>query len=135
MARISIWFVRTALVHFALGATAGAWRLGATGGGLPPMPFALRPLHVEGMLLGWVCQLAFGVALWILPFSDQISRDRRLWAAWGMLNGGVLLVIAGGGGEIPSFQILGRGMEIVSVLLIVRVLWPRVRALSAREHP
>lgn len=135
MARISVWFVRTALLHFALGATAGAWRLAAMGGGLPSVPFALRSLHVEGMLLGWVCQLALGVALWILPFSDRVSRDRRLWAAWGLMNGGILLVVGATWAEGALLPVLGRGMEIASVLLIVRVLWPRVRGLPTRANP
>jgi len=89
MARISVWFVRASLVHFVVGATAGAWRLAGTNGALPLPPLPLHPLHVEGMLLGWVCQLALGVALWILPFSRNVSADRRLWIAWAALNSGV----------------------------------------------
>lgn len=134
MSTISIWFVRAALVHFALGATAGAWRLAATGGILPIVPLALRPLHVEGMLLGWVCQLAFGVALWILPFSDQVSSDRRLWAAWALLNGGIVSVVGGQWGTTPALQIVGRSAEVAAGVLVLWVLWPRVRALPARGH-
>ncbi len=134
MSRISIWFVRAALVHFGLGATVGAWRLAASGGALPPMPFALRSLHVEGMLLGWVCQLAFGVALWIFPFSDRGSTDRRLWAAWGLLNGGIVGVVGAQWGVLPSLQVVGRGAEVGAGLLVLWVLWPRVRALPARGH-
>lgn len=134
MPRISVWFVRAALLHFALGATAGAWRLAASSGALPPMSLALRPLHVEGMLLGWVCQLALGVALWILPFSNRISTDRRLWGAWAGLNGGILLVIMASWGDLPLLWILGRGAEVVATLLTIRVLWTRVRPLPDREH-
>lgn len=132
MSTISIWFVRAALIHFALGATAGAWRLAATGGAFPPLPFALRPLHVEGMLLGWVCQLTFGVALWILPFSDQVSSDRRLWVAWALLNGGITGVVGGQWALAPVLQIVGRSAEIGAGMLVLWVLWPRVRALPAR---
>jgi hypothetical protein len=132
MSRISIWFVRAALVHFALGATAGAWRLAASGGALPPMPFALRSLHVEGMLLGWVCQLAFGVALWILPFSNRVSADRRLWAAWGLLNGGIAAVVGAKWGGIPAVEMAGRSAEVGAGLLVLWVLWPRVRGIPTR---
>lgn len=134
MARISVWFVRAALVHFALGATAGALRLAASGGGVPTISLALRPMHVEGMLLGWVCQLAFGVALWILPFSDRVSADRRLWAAWGMLNGGIAAVVAADWWVGAGLQVVGRTAEVGAVLLVLWVLWPRVRALPTREH-
>jgi len=134
MSAISIWFVRAALVHFALGTTAGAWRLAALGGALPPVPVALRPLHVEGMLLGWVCQLAFGVGLWILPFSNQTSSDRRLWAAWGLLNGGIVAVIGAQWATVPGLWVAGRAAEIAAGLLVLRGLWPRARALPARGH-
>lgn len=134
MARISIWFVRAALVHFAFGATVGAWRLAAMGGALPTVPLALRPLHVESMLLGWVCQLAFGVALWILPFSDHVSADRRLWAAWVLLNSGIAGVVGVQWGATPVLEVVGRSAEVAAGLLVLWVLWPRVRALPTRGH-
>jgi len=134
MARISVWFVRTALLHFAFGATVGGWQLAASGGlGLEGPPL-LRSLHVEGMLLGWVCQLALGVAVWILPFSDRVSEDRRLWGAWGALNGGIVLVGVARWSGWAGLLVAGRGAEIVAGLLVIRVLWPRVRALPARGH-
>lgn len=132
MARISAWFVRAALVHFLLGATAGAWRLAATSGQWPKLPVSLGPLHVEVMLIGWVCQLALGVALWILPFSDQVSSDRRLWGAWAALNSGIALVGLAPLTYLPGLQVVGRSAEIVAGLLIIRVLWPRVRGLPNR---
>jgi hypothetical protein len=132
MSTISIWFVRAALVHFGIGATAGAWRLAALGGALPTVPVALRPLHIEGMLLGWVCQLAFGVALWILPFSDQVSSDRRLWGAWGLLNGGIVTVIGAQWATVPGLWVMGRAAELSAGLLVLWVLWPRARGLPQR---
>lgn len=134
MARISVWYIRTALLHFALGASVGAWRLASAGGLWPELSFSLRSLHVEGMLLGWVCQLALGVALWILPFSDRVSADKRLWAAWGALNGGILLVIAGQVGMMSTFALIGRGFEIGAVFLILLVLWPRVRGVPRPDR-
>jgi len=134
MARISVWFVRAALLHFALGATVGAWRLAASGGVGLEAPALLRALHVEGMLLGWVCQLALGVALWILPFSDRVSADRRLWGAWAALNGGIILVGLAHWGTWLGLLVVGRGGEIVAGLLVIWVLWPRVRALQGRGH-
>lgn len=134
MAQISVWFVRAALLHFALGATVGAWRLAASGGLEAEAPALLRALHVEGMLLGWVCQLALGVALWILPFSDRVSADRRLWGAWAALNGGIVLVGLARWGAWSWTLLAGRGAEIVAGLLAIWVLWPRVRALPNRSH-
>ncbi len=134
MARISVWFVRAALVHFGIAATIGAWRLAAPGGIGVEAPAVLRALHVEGMLLGWVCQLALGVAVWILPFSDRVSADRRLWGAWAALNGGIVLVGFARWGTWLGLLVVGRGAVIVAGLLAIRVLWPRVRALPNRRH-
>lgn len=134
MARISVWFVRASLLYFALGATAGAWRLAATGGLWPPSPFGLRALHAEVMLLGWVGQFALGVALWIFPFSRSTSEDRRLWVAYGLLNAGILLVVLGRGGPVSGLPVLGRACEVGAGGLLVWGLWPRLRALPRRGH-
>ena len=133
MARISVWFVRAALLHFALGATVGAWQLGSAGGGWPSSTLPLRALHVEVMLLGWVCQLALGVALWILPFSRAVSEDRRFWGAWAGLNGGILLAVAGQWGGSSLLLVLGRAGEIGAAVLLIGGLWPRLRPPPRRR--
>ena len=133
MPAISVWFVRTALLHFALGATAGAWRLVAMNGGLHPSIFSLRPLHVEGMLIGWLCQFALGVAVWILPFSDQVSADWRLWSAWAALNGGLAISILGPWMRLPSLLMFGRSAELLAGALAAWVLWPRVRGIPVHS--
>lgn len=129
MARISVWFVRTALLHFALGATAGAWRLAAVGEHWPSSGLPLRVLHVEVMLLGWVCQLALGVALWIFPFSRSVSGDRRFWGAWAALNGGILLAVSGQWSGTSLLVVLGRAGEIGAAVLLIWGLWPRLRPI------
>jgi hypothetical protein len=134
MARISVWFVRSALVHFAVGATAGAWGLAAKSGLRLSLGLPIRPFHVEVMLIGWVCQLAVGVALWILPFSRSVSQDRRFWVAWGLLNGGIVAVVCGKWGMISSVHVLGRIAELGAGGLLVWGLWPRLRALPRRKH-
>ena len=134
MAQISIWFVRAALIHFLMGVTVGAWGLAAKSGLWPPFPLPARPFHVELVLVGWLCQLAVGVALWILPFSRSVSRDRRFWSAWGLLNGGVLLVVFGKGDPFLPAYVLGRLLEATAGGLLVWGLWPRLRPLPRRGH-
>ena len=134
MAQISVWYVRAALLHFALGATVGAWALAATGGLVPPVPLPARPLHVEGMLVGWMCQLTVGVALWIFPFSGAVSADRRVWVAWGLLNGGIGLAVGGQWMEVPLLTMVGRGSEMGAALLLLWALWPRLQPLPTRGH-
>lgn len=134
MAQVSVWYVRAALLHFALGATVGAWRLASLGGLESVFPVPVRPLHVEVMLLGWLCQLAVGVALWILPFSGGVSEDRRFWGAWGLLNAGVVCVVLGHWGLVSGGVLVGRICEGLAAGLLVWGLWPRLRALPRRGH-
>jgi hypothetical protein len=134
MARISVWFVRAALFHFAAGATAGAWGLAARTSLGSPFVLPVRPFHVEVMLIGWMCQLAVGVALWIFPFSRSVSQDRRFWAAWGLLNGGIVAVVCGKWGMLPSVHVLGRMCELGAGGLLVWGLWPRLRAVHQRDR-
>lgn len=133
MARISVWYVRAALLHFALGATAGAWGLAVKSGLWLPFSLPTRPLHVEVVLVGWICQLAVGVALWIFPFSGSVSEDVRFWGAWGVLNGGILLVVVGKWNVLPELQIVGRASELLAGGLLAWGLWPRLRPLPPHD--
>lgn len=134
MARISVWFVRASLLYFAVGVTAGTWRLAATAGLLPSLTLPIQAVHVEVVLLGWLVQFALGVALWIFPFSARVSSDRRLWTAWIALNAGLWLVVIGAWVHQPVVTVAGRGGEVLAGLLVTRVLWPRLRALPDRGH-
>lgn len=134
MARVSIWYVRAALLHFVAGVTAGVWQLAATADLVPGSASLLRPVHIEVVLLGWLVQLAVGVATWILPFSGGVSEDRRFWAAWVGLNGGILLVVAGAWTDTALLHLLGRGGEGSAGLLLLWALWARLRPLPRREH-
>lgn len=130
MALVSVWYVRAALVHFLLGVTAGAWQLAATIDLLPDLSLLVRPIHIELLLLGWLVQLAVGVATWILPFSGSVSSDKRFWSAWSALNGGILLVVVGTLTDAAVLKVLGRGGEVAAGLLLVWGLWARLQALS-----
>lgn len=130
MAQVSVWYVRASLLHFAVGTTVGAWALGAKSSLWSAFPLPVRPLHVEVVLLGWLCQLAIGVALWVLPFSGGVSRDRRFWAAWGLLNSGIILVVLGHWAFVPGGWIVGRVCGGLAGGLLVWGLWPRLRPLS-----
>jgi cbb3-type cytochrome oxidase subunit 1 len=121
MPRLSVWMIRTALLALAAGAALGALLLADPG--LPGGPARWRPLHGELLLVGWTMQLAFGVAYWILPrFREGRERGREelAWAAFALLNLGVLLV--GAGWPAP-----GRGAEAIAAVAYAAQAWPRVK--------
>jgi hypothetical protein len=132
MPRLSVWTIRAALVHLGLGFTFGALML--TNKGLPVAPvfWRLLPIHIEMLMVGWLIQLAMGVAFWILPRWNT-SRGTVWPVTAGVigLNTGIL-VIAGSAwfGWSPGW-LIGRGLEMAAVIGFAIHIWPRVKPLGA----
>lgn len=128
MPRVSAWFVRASLCHLVAGFVIGALLLAGKGNtlGLDAWALrALRPVHIEMLLVGWVIQLVMGVAIWIFPrFVLRRAPQRSAVTAWlalALLNCGVLLVSLGG-----NFLAAGRLIEIVAAASFAVHLWGRV---------
>jgi len=135
MPRLSVWMIRTALLHLALGFTLGALLLVQRELPLHPAVPRLRPLHAELLLLGWTVQLAMGVAFWILPrfrAGPERGREWPAWLAYLLLNAGVLAA----GGALASVgpglaSLLGRGAEGLSAVAFAWHAWPRIKPFGA----
>ena len=124
MPRVSVWFVRSSLVCLLLGFTLGAVMLAAKGTGDGGVIPRLLPIHIELLLVGWMLQLAMGVAQWILPrFGVQgVARGSApAWIAFAALNIGLALVALGA--VLP-----GRALQVVAAGAFVASVWARVRA-------
>jgi hypothetical protein len=130
MPRLSVWFLRTALVYLAAGFTFGALMLANKGVPFSASMWALLPAHEEFLLLGWMVQLAFGVGFWILPRYSGGSRGNvhLAWLSFELINAGVLLVA---GQEILGLPALmggiGRAAEAGSAVAFALHAWGRVR--------
>ena len=83
MPPLTRFFVKTALIHLALGFTFGALMLANKGVPFYPVLWRLLPAHMELLLVGWTVQLALCVAYWILPRYWQRGRgvNRGVWLA------------------------------------------------------
>lgn len=129
MPRLSVWFVRTALIYLVFGFTWGALLLANKGMPLHPLMWRLLPVHIEFLLFGWTVQLAFGVAFWILPrWQTQRGNVRPVVAAYLLLNAGIWLVVAAGWLNWPAWsQLAGRLLEAGAVAAFVWHAWPRVK--------
>jgi hypothetical protein len=129
MPKLSVWFMRAALISLLLGSTFGALLLWNKGMPIHPMIWRLLPAHMELLLVGWMVQLAFGVAFWILPRWQSSRGDvRPVWAAFICLNAGIVLVaiapFAGGGGWM---QTVGRLLEMLAAGAFAIHAWPRAK--------
>ncbi len=131
MPRLSIWMIRTALLHLAIGFAIGALLLAERGVALSTLIPRLRPAHAELLLLGWTVQLAMGVAFWILPrFRSGAERgnERPAWLAYGLLNAGVVSAALGGAGFAwAGLQFWGRCAEALAAAAFAVHAWPRVK--------
>jgi len=130
MPRLSVYAMRAALIHLALGFTFGGLILANKGAPFYPGVWVWLPAHVEWLLVGWTAQLALGVAFWILPRYSGGSRgnERLAWAALGLLNLGVWLIAARGFlGLAGAVFFAGRLAEAAAALLFALHAWGRVR--------
>lgn len=131
MPRLSVWFIRFSLALLALGFTLGALMLGNEGLAINPNFDRLLPVHMEMLMMGWVMQLALGVAYWILPrFTQGLPRGNEsvAWLSFLFINAGILLIPAGLIFNVAWLALIGRFCEAVSVLAFLYVAWGRVRS-------
>ena len=132
MPRLSTWFIKASLIYLATGFTLGALMLANKGLRFSPLAWRLLPVHIELLLTGWIVQLAMGVAFWILPrFQSSRGDVRPAWAAFALLNGGLLLVAAGTLLGAPGWIALaGRLAEVAAVAAFALNAWPRVKPIG-----
>lgn len=130
MPRLSQWMVRAALIYLLLGFTIGALLLAHKGISLHPALWRWLPTHIECLLMGWIVQLAMGIAFWILPRYWQPPRRPKgpyAYAAFILLNLGIWCVIAGTTFQAGSWVVLvGRILEMGAVIAFARHAWTRI---------
>ncbi len=130
MPRLSVWFVRASLIYLLAGITLGALMLAEKGVAFDPSVVLLLPIHVEFLLVGWLIQLAFGVAFWILPrFGTGAPRgnERLVWASFVLVNLGILL--AASQLWLPPALLVGRMAEVAAIVLFILGAWRRVKPM------
>ncbi|HSM55911.1 MAG TPA: hypothetical protein VK879_07125 [Candidatus Sulfomarinibacteraceae bacterium] len=130
MPPLSIWFVRSALIHLFLGFSVGALMLGNKGVPFEPGLWRLREAHIELLLIGWLVQLALGVSFWILPrFWESPVRGNvtGAYVSFALLNAGVWCVVLGTSLDLSSrWLLLGRLSEVGAAVAYAVHLWPRI---------
>lgn len=129
MPRLTVWTLRGALASLLVGFSLGMLMLANKGVPFWPGAWALLPAHIELLLVGWLAQLALGMAYWILPRFSGGSRGNTTLAAAAvaLLNLGVWLVAFQG--LLGALLLAGRICEALAGLLFALHAWGRIRPL------
>ncbi|MEX2162515.1 MAG: hypothetical protein WD751_11485 [Anaerolineales bacterium] len=130
MPKFSIWAIRFALAYLLLGFTLGALLLINKAVPFHPTIWGLLPLHIEFLLMGWIVQLVFAVGYWIFPrftFEPKRGRQGLAWLALLFLNAGIGTNTVAAFSAEPSWQLIGRALEVAAVAAFASQLWYRVK--------
>jgi cbb3-type cytochrome oxidase subunit 1 len=130
-------FVKTALVWFVTALILGLLMALRYVLPLPSAIAALGPTYLHLLVVGWVTQLIFGVAIWMFPkFTREQPRgnERLAWAVYWLLNAGLLLRLIGEPLTVVQSGAGWRYLLPASALLqwaagvaFVANTWPRVK--------
>ena len=136
MPRLTFWAVRLSLGYLLAGFSLGALMLANKGMSYGAWTWRLLPLHVEFLLLGFICQLVIGIAYWILPRFLDGSRGNlaQYRASLICLNLGVWAAGCYGAFGLPGWVLLaGRVLEGFAVFLFLINAWLRVKSSFAKS--
>jgi hypothetical protein len=89
------WYLKTSLVYLVAALLVG---IAGSFQGLAPIPAGLGPVFIHLLVVGWITQLIFGVALWMFPKKTNErprGNERLAWAGYGLLNAGLILRAVG----------------------------------------
>jgi heme/copper-type cytochrome/quinol oxidase subunit 1 len=133
MPRLSVYFIRASFIHLLVGFSFGGLLLANKGIPISAQIWALLPAHIETVFIGWIVQLAMGVAYWILPryFSGPPRGNPTWsWAAFGLLNAGVCLAVLADVSALTDFLLICRLLEWLAVGAFVLGNWRRVKPIG-----
>jgi hypothetical protein len=130
MPRLSIWFIRASLIYLFVGFLFGALILAEKGVSYYPSVWTLFPIHMEFLLIGWLIQLAMGVAFWIFPrfgmgLPHSRGNEKLIWISFVLVNVGILTVALQH--WFPLGLLIGRLCEVGGVISYAFGLWRRVK--------
>ncbi|MBX3061950.1 MAG: cbb3-type cytochrome c oxidase subunit I [Anaerolineae bacterium] len=94
MPTLSRWYIKVALLYFAVGLMMAALLLMQPAVGWSPSLQVLRPVYLHFLFIGWVTQLIMGVGYWMFPKQSKDhprGSERLSWAVFVLLNCGLVL--------------------------------------------
>lgn len=120
MPPLTRWFLKIALLYLVVALLVGALLMLRGVLALPPWVGALSPVYFHLFMVGWVTQLIFGIAYWMLP---KHSRDKPRghealgWAMFTLLNAGLLMRVVGEPAQTLSPSAVWGWLLVLSAVL------------------
>jgi hypothetical protein len=137
MPTVTRTMIKTALAHVMLGTALSTLWLIHLVRPIHPLLAYLQPTALHLIVVGWLTQLIFGVALWMFPvWSREQPRGPEgfIWACYGLLNAGLLLRLMaeplnayGPTAALGALLVASSIMQVAAVLIFIGLIWPRVR--------
>lgn len=138
MPTITRTFIRTAMGYALVGTVLSTlWLLNVVWS-LHPLLGLIQPTAIHMVVVGWLTQLIFGVALWMFPVWSKTQPrgpDAPTWACYGLLNAGLLVRLFAE--PLNTYQpapvwgwllVASALLQVAAVLIFVGLAWRRVRA-------
>lgn len=141
---LSRWAIRIAFLYLLLGLL--GWTVATANllGYLDGTWYALRPVSIHWITIGWLTQLIFAVIYWMFPIVTRERPYGHAWVVWAgyiTLNIGLLLraVFEIGMSRGMDADVAGWGLVVsanlqwlAATLLIIGV-WPRIKPRGGKK--
>ncbi|MDX1637047.1 MAG: hypothetical protein R3281_03690 [Balneolaceae bacterium] len=148
MPTITIYFIRSGMIFFALSMLTGV-EMAASQSGLISAPVVMvRPLFWHFLLVGWITQIIMGVSIWMYPRrrkagSSQRGSENTARLAFTGINFGLVLRAAtepmAFGAAYSESRLIAWGLVLSALLQLggglayVIAIWPRVKGKRKRS--
>ena len=137
MPTITRTFIKTAMAYAVVGMLLSTLWLIQVAQPIHPLLAFLQPTALHLIVVGWLTQLIFGVALWMFPiWSKAQPRGPEYinWLCYALLNTGLLLRLLAE--PLNSYRphvifswllVVSAVMQVMAFWLFVAMVWTRVR--------
>ncbi|ABX03941.1 MAG TPA: hypothetical protein DEF47_10095 [Herpetosiphon sp.] len=132
MPKFSQISIRAALLYLVIGGSVGGILLVSKAFGVWPWIWYWRTAHIHAMLVGWLLNLIFGVAFWILPRLDANGWRGSPWLVWsasGLLHIALAVLIWASIWPWSAAIFIASGLECAAAIAMAWHCWPRLQPL------
>lgn len=138
MPKFSIFSIRASLLYLVIGGSVGGIMLVSKAIGLWPWIWYWRTAHIHAMLVGWLLNLIFGVAFWILPRLDAHGWRGSPWLVWsasGLLQAALAVLVWSSVWPWSAAIAIASSLECLAAIAIAWHCWPRLQPLVIEPRP